>query len=94
MYVAGHINYHKFDVLIDSGASANSINQEIVRALNITTSKKKETLSVNGFDGGQIATCTRYCHIRLKLAPNLQPVIQFLVIPIRFDLVLGKRWLA
>ncbi|KAF9303797.1 hypothetical protein BGZ91_009055, partial [Linnemannia elongata] len=94
MYIAGHIKNHKFDVLIDSGASANYINQEIVRALNIPTSKKKETLSVNGFDNGQVATCTRYCHIRLQLAPNFQPIIQFLVIPMRFDLVLGKRWQA
>ncbi|KAG0248055.1 hypothetical protein BGZ95_008235, partial [Linnemannia exigua] len=94
MYVAGHVKNHKFDVLIDCGASANFINQEIVRALNIPTSKKKDPLSVNGFGGSSTANCTRYCHIRLKLADNFQPVIQFLVIPMRFDLVIGKRWLA
>ncbi|KAF9535985.1 hypothetical protein EC957_001030, partial [Mortierella hygrophila] len=94
MYIAGSVKNHKFDILIDCGASANYINQEIVRALNIPTSKKKEALSVNGFNGDQIANCTRYCHIRLKLAPNFQPIIQFLVIPMKFDLVIGKRWLA
>jgi hypothetical protein len=80
--------------LIDGGASANYINQKIVRALNIPTSKKKDPLTVNSFEGSHAVTCTRYCHIRLRLAPNFQPIIQFLVVPMRFDLIIGKRWLA
>ncbi|KAF8908743.1 hypothetical protein BGZ58_006050, partial [Dissophora ornata] len=81
------------DVLIDSGANANYISQEIVRSLHIPTSKKKEPIVVT-FGGGQPVTCSRYCHIRLKLAENFQPVVQFNIIQTRFEAVLGKRWLA
>ncbi|KAF9100477.1 hypothetical protein BGX30_009620, partial [Mortierella sp. GBA39] len=81
------------DVLIDCGANANYLSQEIVRSLGIPTSKKKEPIVVT-FGGGQPVTCSRYCHIRLKLAENFQPVVQFYVIQTRFEAVLGKRWLA
>ena len=93
MYVAGHIKGRKLDVLVDCGANANYISQEIVRVLGIPTSKKKEPIVVT-FGGGQPVTCSRYCHIRLKLAHNFQPIIQFNVIQTRFEAVLGKRWLA
>ncbi|KAG0195026.1 hypothetical protein BGX33_004456, partial [Mortierella sp. NVP41] len=83
----------KLDVLVDCGANANYISQEIVRVLGIPTSKKKEPIVVT-FGGGQPVTCSRYCHIRLKLAHNFQPIIQFNVIQTRFEAVLGKRWLA
>jgi len=93
MYVAGHIKNYKLDVLVDSGANANYISYEIVRSLSIPTSKKKEPIVVT-FGGGQPVTCSRYCHIRLKLANNFHPVIQFNVIQTRFEAVIGKRWLA
>jgi hypothetical protein len=93
MYVAGYINSHKLDVLIDSGANTNYISHEVVRSFGIPTSKKKEPIVVT-FGGGQPVSCSCYCHIRLKLAPNFQPIIQFNVIQTRFEAVLGKQWLA
>ncbi|KAF9929437.1 hypothetical protein FBU30_001575, partial [Linnemannia zychae] len=93
MYIAGQIKNHKLDILVDCGASANYISQEIVRILGIPTSKKKEPIVVT-FGGGYPVTCSRYCHIRLKLTDNFQPIIQFNVIQTKFEAVLGKRWLA
>ncbi|KAF9117663.1 hypothetical protein BGX30_005256 [Mortierella sp. GBA39] len=94
VYVAGHIKNYKLDVLVDCGANANYISHEVVRSLGIPTSKKKESVVVTFGGGGQPVTCSRYCHIRLKLADNFQPVIQFNVIQTRFEAALGKRWLA
>jgi len=46
MYVAGYVKGRKFDVLIDSGASASYINSEVVKRLKIPTTKKKEVTTV------------------------------------------------
>lgn len=93
MYVAGFVNGHKIDVLVDCGATASYINHEVVKRFRIPTSKKKEPTTV-AFGNGQPTPCTQYCHIRLKLAENYQPVIQFNVVHMKFEAILGKRWLA
>lgn len=93
MYVAGIVKGHKLDVMVDSGASASFISHEIVKRLRIPTSKKSHPITV-AFANGQPELCTQYCHIRLKLAENYSPVIQFNVVQMKFEAILGKRWLA
>lgn len=93
MYVAGHVKGHKLDVLVDCGATASFISQEIVKRFKIPTSKKKQPSTV-AFANAQPALCTQYCHVRLQLAENYSPVIQFNVIQMKFEAILGKRWLA
>jgi len=93
MYVAGYVKGHKLDVMVDCGATASYISQEVVRDLGIPTTKKKEVTTV-AFGNGQPTPCTQYCHIRLKLADNYRPVIQFNVVQMKFEAILGKRWLA
>ncbi|KAF9176430.1 hypothetical protein BGZ51_000672, partial [Haplosporangium sp. Z 767] len=93
MYVAGHVKGHKLDVLIDCGATASFISQEVVKRFRIPTSKKKQPSTV-AFANAQPALCTQYCHVRLKLAENYSPVIQFNVNQMKFEAILGKRWLA
>jgi hypothetical protein len=48
---AGQIKSQKFNILISSGGSASFINQEIVRALNIPTSRV-EKLAVQSIGSG------------------------------------------
>ncbi|KAF9177011.1 hypothetical protein BGZ49_005817, partial [Haplosporangium sp. Z 27] len=79
MYVAGVVKGQKLDVMVDSGATASYINYEVVKRLNIPTSKKQNPTTV-AFANGQPTLCTQYCHIRLKLAENFCPVIQFNVV--------------
>jgi len=93
MYIAGVYRSHKLDVMIDSGASANYISRESVRRLQLPTCKKQQVAVVT-FANGQPYQCTRYCHVKLRLANGYSPLIQFNVVDMKFDAILGKKWLA
>jgi hypothetical protein len=93
MYIAGEYNGHKLDVMIDSGASANYISRESIRRLQIPT-RKRQNVSVITFANGQPYTCMYFCHVKFKLSKNLSPLIQFNVVDMKFDAILGKKWLS
>ncbi|KAF9367631.1 hypothetical protein BGX21_007194, partial [Mortierella sp. AD011] len=93
MYVSGSFKGHTIEVLVDSGATASYINQEVVKRFKIPTSKKKDP-EVIAFANDHPALCTQYCHIRLRLTENYAPVIQFNVVQMKFEAIIGKRWLA
>jgi len=68
MYVPGYVKGRKFDVLIDSGASASCINSEVVKRLKIPTTKKKEVTTV-AFGNGQPTIYERASNITTEDDP-------------------------
>ncbi|KAF9428034.1 hypothetical protein BGZ76_002092 [Entomortierella beljakovae] len=89
MYVAGTVKGQKLDMMINSGATASFINYEVVKRLNIATSRKKSPMTIV-YANGQPELCTQYCHICVKLAKNYGLVIQFNVVLMKFEAILEK----
>ena len=93
--VHGRVNGHKALILIDSGSTHDFVSAEFAQEHNLETQTMDGSFTITLADG---TTSTRPLVLTKPLSlalPNLREVQTFTVFPLsRYDVILGKPWLA
>jgi len=93
LYLPAKVKHAEVHFMIDSGASANFLSQDLVRQLKLPTHRFKKPRTVNFADGRRTLPIQRYCLMRVPFAPSYQPVLQFSVADIAHEAFLDQKWL-
>lgn len=93
LFLPGRVKGSTLDIMVDSGASSNFISYAVVKSLGIATSRKSKPCTVVLADHHPHA-CTRFCIVRVQFDDKYSQVIQFNVLDMKFEAILGKSWLA
>jgi hypothetical protein len=80
--------------LVDCGATANFVSQDLVNQLTLKTFRLEEPVPVVLADQGNTKLQSRQVVKNLKFKiQDFQDSSDFLVVPTQYDIVLGKPWL-
>jgi hypothetical protein len=96
LIVAGLLEDIPVKALVDSGATHNFISRVLVEKHEVLASALIESSAsvIHGVDGKALETCGKIVNAKLTLG-NLNEKWSAFVIPIqRYDLIIGKPWLA
>jgi hypothetical protein len=93
MYLRGNIEGTNFDVLIDSGAGLNYISRRVVEQLQLRTWNTKEPVWVL-LPNETPLMCTSRTVVQLELSDNYNPIVRLHVVDMKYQVILGKGWLA
>ncbi len=93
-YLVGKLGKYssKIEFLIDSGAAANFISENLVEEFCIPT-QKCENIKITLADGKTNFSCVNKVIVKTQFALYSLPV-EFFVIKTSFDAILGKPWLT
>lgn len=78
------------EVLLDTGATDNIIDEEYVTKCNIPTKPLKRSIDILLADGSSTSV-TSTCTVQLKFS-NFEFVEDFYVLPCAVNIILGSRW--
>jgi hypothetical protein len=92
LYITGIIAHKRFDVMIDSGASANYISQALVDRFNLVTHRRKNKTWVVLVNDDPVTVDTE-TFAQVNFSTNYKPVLRFHIIDMRYQAILGRGWL-
>ena len=88
-----HINGNRMHALVDTGAMGNFVSPEFVRRVGAELTPLKHPRPILAADGMQMCTCTHTARVTAKLARAIQVELEFYVVPISSDAIVGLPWL-